>query len=229
MAIVAAAAGRGDRRAGGALSPRAAGRADGRASPAPRPTPRCWTRSSAGAGGRPGAVKTITIGFNAVADLLAGRVAGADRVLERRGRDARPPAARLSRLPRRATTARPSYPELVLCATARRLQADPGLARGVWSGRWCAAMTWRWPSPRRGSGHSSHRSPGSTTRLLTAELRGAAAPPSAAPSGRFGVLDTALLRRWAAGRRASGSSSHRPTWRRAFDHRVRAATARGAS
>ena len=71
----------------------------------------------AGAGGDPRKVKTITIGFNAVAALLAGRVAAAtafwndEGVTLRRGG----PGFHVFRVDHYGA---PSYPELVLCATA---------------------------------------------------------------------------------------------------------------
>ena len=54
-----------------------------------------------GAGGDPDRVKQTTIGFEAVKALLAKRVAGRDRVLERRGRRAEGEAPGHPRVPRR--------------------------------------------------------------------------------------------------------------------------------
>ncbi len=71
----------------------------------------------AGDGGVPGRVHTVTIGFNAVADLLAGRVAGATAFWNDEGvtlRERRP-GFHIFRVEQYGA---PAYPELVLCATA---------------------------------------------------------------------------------------------------------------
>ena len=82
----------------------------------------------AGSGGDPAKVKTVTIGFNAVADLLAGRVAGATAFWNDEGVTIRSerPGFHVFRVDDYGA---PSYPELVLCATAQTLRREPGLAR----------------------------------------------------------------------------------------------------
>src|SRR5579884_845005 len=86
-----------------------------------------------GSGGDPAKVKTITIGFNAVADLLANRVAAATAFWNDEGLTIQ--SRRGGRSPfhvfRVDDYGAPSYPELVLCATAQTLRRDPGLARHV--------------------------------------------------------------------------------------------------
>ncbi|MGH2876780.1 MAG: ABC transporter substrate-binding protein, partial [Solirubrobacteraceae bacterium] len=86
-----------------------------------------------GAGGRPSSLHTVTIGYDAVSDLLAGRVAAATAfwsdegvTLARRRGDRAP-----FHVFRVDEYGAPSYPELVVCATARLLRARPGLARAV--------------------------------------------------------------------------------------------------
>ena len=83
-----------------------------------------------GSGGDPAKVKTITIGYNAVADLLAGRVSGALGFWNDEGVTIRSkqPGYHVFRVDDYGA---PSYPELVVCATAETLRRDPGLARGV--------------------------------------------------------------------------------------------------
>jgi ABC-type nitrate/sulfonate/bicarbonate transport system substrate-binding protein len=87
----------------------------------------------AGAGGRPGSLRTITIGYNAVPDLLSGRVAAATAFWNDEG--VQLAHARRKRHPfhvfRVEQYGAPSYPELVLCATAAELRRAPGLARRV--------------------------------------------------------------------------------------------------
>src|SRR5207248_5286357 len=68
----------------------------------------------AGSGGDPAKVRTITIGFNAVADLLAGRVAGATAFWNDEGQaiQSKRPGFHIFRVDDYGA---PSYPELVLC------------------------------------------------------------------------------------------------------------------
>ncbi len=83
-----------------------------------------------GAGGDPARVKRITIGFNAVPALLAGRVAAATAFWNDEGvalRRARP-GFHIFRVD---SYGAPAYPELVLCATRSLLRSDPGLATSV--------------------------------------------------------------------------------------------------
>src|SRR5579884_3407958 len=70
----------------------------------------------AGAGGDPAKVRTITIGFNAVADLLAGRVSAATAFWNDEGVTirSRRPGFHVFRVDGYGA---PSYPELVLCVT----------------------------------------------------------------------------------------------------------------
>jgi ABC-type nitrate/sulfonate/bicarbonate transport system substrate-binding protein len=84
----------------------------------------------AGAGGKPARLKTITIGYNAVPDLVSDKVAAATAFWNDEG-------VQLSRQKPPFNVFRvedfgaPSYPELVVCATASELKRDPALARGL--------------------------------------------------------------------------------------------------
>ncbi len=73
-----------------------------------------------GAGGDPGAVRPVTIGFQAVKALLADRVAGATAFWNVEGveLEAQRPGMREFRVDDYGA---PSYPELVLCVTRRTL------------------------------------------------------------------------------------------------------------
>ena len=87
-------------------------------------TPRCCTRSSSAAAPAPRAVRRITIGFNAVGDLLAGRVAAATAFWNDEGVTIarRRPGFHVFRVDDYGA---PAYPELVLCANAAELQVRP--------------------------------------------------------------------------------------------------------
>ena len=161
----------------------------------------------AGAGGRPSAVKTITIGFNAVADLLAGRVAAAtafwndEGVTLRRRR----PGFHVFRVDQYGA---PAYPELVLVATAAALRTHPNLAKNV-----VRALTTGYQQVLRrpASGAEALRQlvPGLDARLLDVELQGLL-PVFRAPGGRVGALDPGRLAAWARWERRFGIVSRPP-------------------
>lgn len=84
----------------------------------------------AGAGGKPSSLKTITIGYNAVPDLVAGRIAGATAFWNDEGVQLshRHPPFHVFEV---QDYGAPSYPELVVCTTSSLLKHQPALARGV--------------------------------------------------------------------------------------------------
>jgi putative hydroxymethylpyrimidine transport system substrate-binding protein len=148
----------------------------------------------AGAGGRPKALKTITIGFNAVSDLLAGRVAAATAFWNDEGvtLSRQRPGFHVFRV---EDYGAPSYPELVMCATGHGLKADPGLARSVVQALvrgYDAALA----NPALGQRSLESQVPGLDHGLDSAELA-VLAPAFRGPEGHFGVLDLPLLGTWA--------------------------------
>jgi ABC-type nitrate/sulfonate/bicarbonate transport system substrate-binding protein len=83
-----------------------------------------------GAGGRPGRVRTTTIGFAAVKSLLAGRVDAATGFWNVEGvaLKARRPGFREFRVDDYGA---PRYPELVLCVSRETLQDEPDTVRAA--------------------------------------------------------------------------------------------------
>jgi len=83
-----------------------------------------------GAGGDPSKVKTVTIGYNAVPDLLSKRVAAATAFWNDEGIQLTHdrPGFNVFRLEQYRA---PSYPELVLCATKQEVTQDPSFVRAV--------------------------------------------------------------------------------------------------
>jgi putative hydroxymethylpyrimidine transport system substrate-binding protein len=148
----------------------------------------------AGAGGRPSSVHTVTIGYDAVSTLLAGRVAGATAFWNDEGvtLNEKRPGFHDFRVDEYGA---PSYPELVVCATAQSLKARPALARDVVNALVRGYET-ALAEPTVGQRALESEVPGLDHQLDSREL---AALRSAftGPEGRFGVLDPALLRRWA--------------------------------
>jgi putative hydroxymethylpyrimidine transport system substrate-binding protein len=148
-----------------------------------------------GAGGQPKRLKTITIGFNAVSDLLAGKVAGATAFWNDEGvtLNRQRPGFHVFRVENYGA---PAYPELVLCATARSVKAHPALAGEVVKAL-VRGYDLALAHPAEGQRALESQVPGLDHALDAAELAGLAGA-FRGPEGRFGVLDTALLARWAA-------------------------------
>lgn len=169
-----------------------------------------------GAGGRTQAVRTITIGFNAVSDLLAGKVAGATAFWNDEGvtLNRRRPGFHIFRV---EDYGAPSYPELVLCATARSLKSDPGLARSV-ARALIRGYDLALARPAVAQRALEAQVPGLDHALDTAELAGLGAA-FRGPGGHFGVLDRALLLRWAAWEARFGIVTFPPDVAATFDPR----------
>jgi ABC-type nitrate/sulfonate/bicarbonate transport system substrate-binding protein len=155
----------------------------------------------AGAGGDPGAVKTVTIGFNAVADLLAGRVAGATAFWNDEGVTLalRRPGFHSFRVDEYGA---PSYPELVVCAVGSALRSDPSLARSVVRAL-VGGYSFVIADPRAGASELESAVPGLDPPLVAAQLA-ALLPAFRAPDGRVGGLSVSRLRAWAVWERRFG-------------------------
>ncbi|HLH67055.1 MAG TPA: ABC transporter substrate-binding protein [Solirubrobacteraceae bacterium] len=147
-----------------------------------------------GAGGNPRSLHTVTIGYDAVADLLAGRVAAATAFWNDEGvaLRLRRPGFRIFRV---QAYGAPSYPELVVCTTAARLRADPGLARALVR-TLVRGYDEALAHPRLGQRALESLVPGLSHSLDSAELS-ALRPAFTGPEGRFGAMDMALLGSWA--------------------------------
>jgi putative hydroxymethylpyrimidine transport system substrate-binding protein len=147
-----------------------------------------------GAGGDPAKVKTITIGFNAVADLLAGKVAGATAFWSDEGVTVRErrPGFHVFRVDDYGA---PSYPELVLCVTRSTLQRDPVLVRRV-----VAALTrgydYTLAHPAQAAQDLVRSATGLDPKLVATQLH-ALLPAFRSATGEVGVLDPGTLREWA--------------------------------
>jgi ABC-type nitrate/sulfonate/bicarbonate transport system substrate-binding protein len=147
-----------------------------------------------GSGGDPNRVRTVTIGFNAVSALVAGRVAAATAFWNDEG-------VTLRRLRRGFHVFRvdhygaPSYPELVLCASRSTLTHDPAIVRGVVQAL-ALGYSFALADPRSAAADLEHAVPGLSPALVAAELR-AEEPAFRTASGTIGLLDSRTLRRWA--------------------------------
>jgi ABC-type nitrate/sulfonate/bicarbonate transport system substrate-binding protein len=149
----------------------------------------------AGAGGSPHAVKTVTIGFNAVPDLLAGRVSAATAFWSDEGvtLQRRRPGFHAFRVDDYGA---PRYPELVVCATGSTVRRDPVLARRLVQ-TLVDGYGFTLSHPQRSAADLETFVPGLDPALVNAQLN-ALLPAFRAPDGRVGELDPTTLRRWDA-------------------------------
>jgi putative hydroxymethylpyrimidine transport system substrate-binding protein len=167
-----------------------------------------------GAGGRPSALHRITIGFNAVSDLLAGRVAAATAFWNDEGVTLarRRPGFHVFRVENYGA---PAYPELVLCAGVRELKSDPALARDT-----VKALVRGYDATLADPEAAAHalesRVPGLDASLVSAELEGLL-PAFRGPGGLFGVLDPARLNAWAQWEARFGIVNRPPDVATTFD------------
>lgn len=161
----------------------------------------------AGSGGDPAKVKTIDIGFDAVADVLSGRVAAATGFWNDEG------VTLLRKRPgfhvfRVDDYGAPAYPELVVSTTAASLRRDPSRARALvrtLTAGYDAALA----HPAAGVHDLESAVGGLDPTLVNAELPGLQAAFTG-PEGHFGALDFPRLRRWAAWEARFGIVKHVP-------------------
>jgi NitT/TauT family transport system substrate-binding protein/putative hydroxymethylpyrimidine transport system substrate-binding protein len=167
-----------------------------------------------GAGGDPARVRTITIGFNAVPDLLAGRVNAATAFWNDEGvalNRARP-GFHVFRVD---SYGAPTYPELVLTTTRALLRRHPELAQGVVRALE-RGYQFTLEHPGASAAELESQVPGLSSSLVTADLK-ALRPAFAGPGGRPGVLDRSALERWARWEARFGIVSRPPDVDQIFD------------
>ena len=137
----------------------------------------------------------MTIGFNAVADLLAGKVSGATAFWDDEGvtlaRER--PGFHAFRVDDYGA---PRYPELVVCTTSSTLRQDHTLASELVQ-TLVDGYGFTLAHPRRSADDLESFVPG-LDHVLVGEQLGALLPAFTAPGGRVGVLDPQTLRSWAA-------------------------------
>ena len=168
----------------------------------------------AGSGGDPARVKTVTIGFNAVADLLAGRVAAATAFWNDEGQaiQSRRPGFHIFRVD---DFGAPSYPELVLCAPRQTIQRNPRLARDVVDAL-VNGYRFTLADPASSAKDLEQLVPGLDPKLVAVQLHGLL-PAFRAPGQRVGELDPTRLRAWARWEARFGIVTRPPNVALAFD------------
>ena len=174
----------------------------------------------AGAGGNPSRVKTITIGFNAVADLLAGRVTAATAFWSDEGvtLSERRPGFHSFRVDRYGA---PSYPELVVCATSSTLAHHRGLAEAVVQSLQ-RGYAFTLAHPGQSAGDLERLVTGLDPKLVAPELQ-ALLPAFRSPGGAVGSLNRRRLTAWAAWEARFGIVKRPPEVASTFDFGIAAA------
>ncbi len=167
-----------------------------------------------GAGGDPTRVRTVTIGFDAVPALLTHRVAAATAFWNDEGvvLHQRRPGFHIFRVDDYGA---PSYPELVLCASAETVRDHPELARAVVRTLvrgYGVTLT----DPEGSAADLESRVPGLDPRLVSAELSGEE-PALIGSGGGFGELNLPVLETWARWETRFGIVPRPPDVRAAFD------------
>ena len=166
-----------------------------------------------GDGGDPDKVREVTIGFQAVPALLAGRVAAATGFWNAEGvaLQRRRPATKIFKVDQYGA---PAYPELVLVTTPERLRERRALVTDT-----VAAL-------RRGY-EATLDEPGAAIDALVAAAPGvdrvaasrelvAVSPAFTRPDGAFGVLVRGVLQAWATWEQRFGIVKERPDVARLF-------------
>lgn len=169
----------------------------------------------AGAGGKPATLKTVTIGYNAVPDLVSGKVAAATAFWNDEGvqlSHLRPPF----HVFRVENFGAPSYPELVVCATASLLKHSPRLVRRLVR-TLVDGYQFVLKHPREGERYLESEVSGLSNRAVNEQL--AAELPAFLPrnGGAYGSLDPAVLSAWAKWETKFGIVKRSPDLSTMFD------------
>jgi putative hydroxymethylpyrimidine transport system substrate-binding protein len=166
-----------------------------------------------GDGGDPGKVEKVTIGFNAVASLLGGRVKGATAFWNVEGvaLQRKKPGFKEFRVDRYGA---PAYPELVLTTTRRTLDEDPSLVRAT-TAAIARGYDFTLTDPESSAQDLIERNRGLDRAQVMAELD-AVSPIFVDGAERFGELNRARLNAWAAWEARFGITKQPPAVDRAF-------------
>ena len=167
-----------------------------------------------GAGGDPARVREVTIGFNAVQALLAGKVAAATAFWNVEGvaLRARRPATREFRVDAYGA---PPYPELVVCATRSELDEQPALARAT-----VAALVRGYQETLSDPDSAVEDELRANHDLDRAQLRAqldAVSPAFVGDAPRFGALQPRVLAAWAQWEARFGIVRRPPVVAQTFD------------
>jgi putative hydroxymethylpyrimidine transport system substrate-binding protein len=169
----------------------------------------------AGSGGDPRKIKTITIGYNAVPDLVDDRVAAATAFWNDEGVQLshQKPGFHVFRVEKYGA---PPYPELILTTTRSELRTEPSLARGL-----VHALVEGYDAvlkqPKAGQQALETQVSGLSASAVSQQLR--AELPAFLPvgGGGYGALKPSILNAWANWETKFGIVKHKPNVATMFD------------
>jgi ABC-type nitrate/sulfonate/bicarbonate transport system substrate-binding protein len=169
----------------------------------------------AGAGGKPATLKTLTIGYNAVPDLISGKIAAATAFWNDEGvqlSHQKPPF----HVFRVENFGAPSYPELVVCTTATLLKHHQTLARGLVR-TLVDGYQYVLKHPLDGQRYLESEVSGLSKQAVSQQL--AAELPSFLPKGggAYGSLEPSVLSSWAKWEVKFGIVKKAPNVAKLFD------------
>jgi ABC-type nitrate/sulfonate/bicarbonate transport system substrate-binding protein len=170
----------------------------------------------AGGGGKPASLKTITIGYDAVPDLISGKVAAATAFWNDEGvqLSRQHPAVHVFRV---EDFGAPSYPELVVCTTASELRRDRRLARALVR-TLVDGYTYVLKRPLDAQRDLESQVSGLARQAVSEQL--SAELPAFLPrdGGAYGALQPAVLRSWARWEARFGIVKRTPDVATMFDN-----------
>ncbi len=169
----------------------------------------------AGAGGKPHSLKTITIGYNAVPDLISHRVAAATAFWNDEGVQLshQHPPFHVFRVEQFGA---PSYPELVVCTTSAELKRHRAVAQALVR-TLVSGYRYTVAHPAQAQHYLESEVSGLSGAAVSQQLR--AELPAFLPSGGggYGVLKPSVLNSWARWEARFGIVKRRPDVARMFD------------
>jgi ABC-type nitrate/sulfonate/bicarbonate transport system substrate-binding protein len=162
----------------------------------------------AGAGGKPASLKTVTIGYNAVPDLISGKVAAATAFWNDEGVQLshQKPAFNVFRV---EDFGAPAYPELVICATASELKRDPTLARKLVR-TLSDGYDYVLKHPRVGERDLESQVSGLSKQAVSQQLAAELSAFLPRGGGAYGALEPSVLGAWAKWEVKFGIVKHEP-------------------
>ncbi len=171
----------------------------------------------AGAGGNPARVKTVTIGYNAVPDLVDGRVAAATSFWNDEGvqlQHDKPGDFNVFRVEKYGA---PPYPELIVTTTRAYLNAHPAVARGLVH---ALVQGYQGVLQHPSAGAAALESSVSGLSAASVKQQLAAELPAFVPigGGTPGTLSAPVLARWASWEQKFGIVKHKPDLATMFDN-----------
>jgi putative hydroxymethylpyrimidine transport system substrate-binding protein len=168
-----------------------------------------------GAGGNPAKVKTVTIGYDAVPDLVSGKIAAATSFWNDEGVQLNE-THRGYHIFRVEKYGAPAYPELVVCATRKELKTDPSLARSV-VGALVQGYKATLADPKAAEQALESQVTGLSPKAVSSQLKGELPAFRPVGGGSPGALVPSVLKSWSKWEAKFGIVKRPPSIATMFD------------